>query len=190
MWRLKYDINDISRLKLSPIGRSRELWQLICFHMWFGGSGRLGTVVQVAFFGISSQLELECIYWKELEPYRAWKLYKFQEQIMKETFDHLRNLHLWRERASGWLVSCLSQFRGWKIHIQVGVWRGHWGLSWIFNGVVFLGVIYREALGSFYCNTFSQPFPVFIAYSCSWRDCTLGEPLIYLGEIIIIYLWF
>ena len=36
-------------------------------HMWFGGSGGLGIVVQVAFFGISSQLELEHINYKELE---------------------------------------------------------------------------------------------------------------------------
>ena len=28
----------------------------------------LGIVVQVAFFGISSQIELECISWKEFEP--------------------------------------------------------------------------------------------------------------------------
>ena len=49
---------------------------------------------------------------------------------MKANFDHL-----WRERASGWLVSCLSQFQGWKIPIQVGVWRGLSGLSQTFNGV-------------------------------------------------------
>ena len=47
----------------------------------------------------------------------------------------MRNLHLWSERASGWLVSCLDQFRGWKIPIQVGLWRGHLGLSWSFNGL-------------------------------------------------------
>ena len=41
---------------------------------------------------------------------------------------------MWRERASGWLVSCLSQFWGWKIPIQVGVWRGHSSISCIFNG--------------------------------------------------------
>ena len=46
----------------------------------------------------------------------------------------MRNLHFWRERASGWVVSCLSQFQVWKISIQVGVWRGHSGISWIFNG--------------------------------------------------------
>ena len=46
----------------------------------------------------------------------------------------MRNLHLWRERASGRLVSCLSQFQGWKIPIQVGVWRGHSSISWRFNG--------------------------------------------------------
>ena len=38
-----------------------------------------------------------------------------------------------RERASGWLVSFFSQFRGRKIPIQVGVWKGHSGISWIFN---------------------------------------------------------
>ena len=32
--------------------------------------------------------------------------------------------------------SCLSQFRGWKIPILVGVWRGHSGLSKSFNGVI------------------------------------------------------
>ena len=42
---------------------------------------------------------------------------------------------MWIERASGWLVSCLNQFWGWKIPIQVGVWRGHSSLSWSFNGV-------------------------------------------------------
>ena len=35
--------------------------------------------------------------------------------------------------------SCLSQFRGWKIPILVGVWRGQSGLSKRFNGVI----IYR-----------------------------------------------
>ena len=44
-------------------------------------------------------------------------------------------MHLRIERASGWLVYCLSQFQGWKIPIQVGVWRGHLGISWSFNGV-------------------------------------------------------
>ena len=44
-------------------------------------------------------------------------------------------MHLWIERAGGWLVSCLSQSRGWKISIQVGIWRGHVGISWIYNGV-------------------------------------------------------
>ena len=67
-------------------------------------------------------------------------------------FDHL---HLWIERASAWLLSCLSQFWGWKIPIQVGVWRGYSRLSWSFNGVVFAGVSYMEARGSFYCNTLS-----------------------------------
>ena len=126
-------IYDMSGLKIAPIGHSRELGQLRCFHMWFDGSGRLGIVVQVAFFGVSSKLELECISLKELKPYISWKLYKFKEQIIKVSFDHLSNLHLWRERASGWLVSCLRQFRGWKIPIQVGVWRDNSGISWIFN---------------------------------------------------------
>ena len=31
---------------------------------------------------------------------------------------------------------CLSQFRGWEIPILVGVWRGHSGLSRIFNGFI------------------------------------------------------
>ena len=48
-------------------------------------------------------------------------------------------MHFWRERASGSLVSCLSQFRGWKIPIQVGIWRGHSGISWIFNGFFIFG---------------------------------------------------
>ena len=43
-------------------------------------------------------------------------------------------MHLWIERATGWLVYFLSQFWGWKIPIQVGVWRIHSGLSWRFNG--------------------------------------------------------
>ena len=47
----------------------------------------------------------------------------------------MRKFHLWIERANGWLVSCLSQFRGWKIPIQVGFWRVHSGISWRFNGV-------------------------------------------------------
>ena len=88
---------------------------------------------------------------------------------------------------------CLSQFRGWKILILVGVRRGHSGISWRVNGVLFVGVSYRESCGFFYCSTFSQPFPVFIACSCSWRDCTLGEVLIYSGKIIMInyfILWF
>ena len=55
------------------------------------------------------------------------------------------------------------------------------GISWS----LFEGVIYRESRGFFYCITFFQPFPIFIAYSCSWRDCALGELLIYLGKIII-----
>ena len=46
----------------------------------------------------------------------------------------MRNFHLLRERASWWLVSCFSQFWGWKIPIQVGVRRGHSGISWRFNG--------------------------------------------------------
>ena len=59
---------------------------------------------------------------------------KKQGPSKRESFDHLINFHLWIEIASGWLVSCLSQFRGWKIPIQVGVWRGHSGISWRFNG--------------------------------------------------------
>ena len=55
----------------------------------------------------------------------------------------------------------------------------------VFNGFLFLGVIYRESYVSFYFSSFSQPFPIFIAYSCSWRDCTLGELLIYLGKILM-----
>ena len=58
----------------------------------------------------------------------------------------------------------------------------------VFHGFLFVGVIYREGCGLLYCITFSQPFPVFIAYSCSWRDCTLGEILYFLGEIILVYL--
>ena len=50
---------------------------------------------------------------------------------------------------------------------------------------VFSGVGYKEDHGSFYYNIFSQPFPVFIVYSCSWRDCALGELLISLGKIIM-----
>ena len=42
---------------------------------------------------------------------------------------------MWIERASGWLVSCLSQFQGWNIPIQFGVWRGHSDISLRFNGV-------------------------------------------------------
>ena len=136
IWKLKYDIYDMSGIKISPRGSLRYLGKLRWFHMWFGVSGRLGIVVQVEFFGISSQLELECISWKELKPYISWKLYKFKEKIIKASFDNLRNLHMWRERASGWLVSCHSQFRGWKIPIQVGVWKGHSGISWRFNGFI------------------------------------------------------
>ena len=43
---------------------------------------------------------------------------------------------------------------------------------------LFVGVSYRAARGSFYWITFSQPFKVFIAYSCSWKDCALDELLI------------
>ena len=60
---------------------------------------------------------------------------KYRRSTKRKDFFHLINLHLWIERASGWRVSCLSQFWGWKILIQVGVWRGHSGLSWSFNGV-------------------------------------------------------
>ena len=112
---------------------------------------------------------------------------------MKAAFDHLRNLHLWIERASGWLVSCLSQFWGWKIPIQVGVWRGHSGISWIFNGVLFSVLIYRKSCGFFYFSTLSQLFPVFTPYSCKWRDCALGELLIFLGKLLMIHyfiFWF
>ena len=57
----------------------------------------------------------------------------------------------------------------------------------VFHGVVFSGLIYRQARGSFYCSTFPQASPIFIAYSCSWRDCALGELLISLGKIIMIH---
>ena len=158
--------------------------------MWFGGNGRLGIVVQVEFFGISSQIELKCISWKELDPYRAGKLYKFQEKIMKEYFDHLRNLHLWIERASGWLVSWLSQFRGWQILIQVGVWRGHLGISLRYNGVFicrckkqgiswFLLVWhFLSTISSFYCIfllmeglRFGWAFDLFVEYYNSPLFC-------------------
>ena len=62
--------------------------------------------------------------------------------------------------------------------MKVGAWRGHTGISWRFLGVLFVGVRYRESFGILYCITFSQPFLVFMAYSCSWRDCALGELLI------------
>ena len=56
------------------------------------------------------------------------------------------------------------------------------------NGVVITGVGYRATRGFFYCSTSSQPFPIFIAYSCSWRDCALGEILYFVGNIIMVYL--
>ena len=34
------------------------------------------------------------------------------------------------------ISSCVSQFRGWKIPILVGVWTGHSSISRIFNGVI------------------------------------------------------
>ena len=59
----------------------------------------------------------------------------------------------------------------------------------VFHGAVmefaFSGVSYKETLGFFSCNNFSQPFPIFIAHSCSWSDCALGELLISLGNILI-----
>ena len=72
-----------------------------------------------------------------------------------------------------------------KIPILVGVWKGHSGLSWIFNGVLFVAVSYRKSCGFFYGSTLSQLFPFFTPYSCQWRDCTLGELLISLGKIIM-----
>ena len=51
--------------------------------------------------------------------------------------------------------------------------------------IFFSGVRYMESHGFFYCNTSFKTFPIFIAYSCSWRDCALGEILIYLGVIIM-----
>ena len=55
----------------------------------------------------------------------------------------------------------------------------------VFNWVLFIGLIYRKYFGFLFCNTFSQPFPIFMAYSCSWRDCALGEVLISLGKLIM-----
>ena len=81
--------------------------------------------------------------------------------------------------------SCLCQFRGWEITILFGVWRDHSGISWRFNGVLFVGVSYSKSFGFFYCSTLSQLFPVFTPYSCQWRDCALGDILISLGKIIM-----
>ena len=38
--------------------------------------------------------------------------------------------------------SCLSQFRGWKIPILIGDWRGHSGISRCFSGVIICNCIY------------------------------------------------
>ena len=81
--------------------------------------------------------------------------------------------------------SCHSQFRGWKITILVGVWKGHSGISWSFNEFLFSFLSYKKECGFFYCSTLSQLFLVFTPYSCQWRDCALGELLISLGNIII-----
>ena len=80
----------------------------------------------------------------------------------------------------------ISQFWGWNIPIQVGVWRGHSSLWRRFNGFLFVGVSYRKSCGFFYCSTLSQLFPVFTPYSCQWRDCALAELLISLGNIIML----
>ena len=56
----------------------------------------------------------------------------------------------------------------------------------VFHGVLFLGVNYRKSCVFFYCSTLSQLFLVFTPYSCQWKDCALGELLIYLGNIIML----
>ena len=57
----------------------------------------------------------------------------------------------------------LANFKG-EIFPSKLVFEEEISYLWIFNGFLFSSVIYRESLGSFYCNTFSQPFPVFIAH--------------------------
>ena len=60
----------------------------------------------------------------------------------------------------------------------------------VFHGYLidFIAVLrYREVFFSFYCRTFSQPFPVFMVYSCSWKDCALGELLCSLGELLMVH---
>ena len=88
-------------------------------------------------------------------------------------------------RASGWLVFLLKTISRVKDSFLVGVWKGHSGISWIFNGVLFSGVSYMKSCVFFYCSTLSQLYLVFTPYSCQWRDCTLGELLISFWNIIM-----
>ena len=70
-------------------------------------------------------------------------------------------------------TSCLSQFRGWKIPILVGVGRGHLGISRRLNGVLITSAIYS----SFWthqisaCSSFHLKFSHHI--SAPWSEAHL-----------------
>ena len=75
---------------------------------------------------------------------------KYRDHPWEETFSHL-----WIVRASGWLVFLLKPISRVKDPILVGVWKFQSGISWRFNGVLFLVLIYSKAFGFFYCSTLS-----------------------------------
>ena len=96
------------------------------------------------------------------------------------------------KRESQWMTSsCLSQFRGWKIPILVGVWRGHLGISRRFNGVLVIGASYSSswthqisACYSFHLN-FSHHISAawsevhLVSYSSIWWRLFLSNILYY-----------
>ena len=68
---------------------------------------------------------------------------------------------------------CSSQFRGWKIPILVGVWRGHSGISRRLNGVISHRCKLQQHMdiSSSYCSSFHLKFSHHI--SALWSEAHL-----------------
>ena len=78
--------------------------------------------------------------------------------------------------------SCLSQFRGWKIPILIGDWRGQLGISRRFNGVIIYRFIYSSSW-TFQDSAHSPSHLTFFHHiSARWSEAHLVSHLSFWGR--------
>ena len=86
--------------------------------------------------------------------------------------------------------SCLSQFRGWKIHIPNRDWKGHSGISRNFNGVIIYRCRYNSSCTIQYSAHSPSNLTFFHHISARWSEAHLVSHLSFWGSyycIIILY---